>query len=165
MSKLRLILWVGIITVFETVLSRYISIGSIFPDILFTFVLCYALSESKPVSIMGTATVCGIIADCMSGRIFGNYLAVYIICAVGIFILRDFIYKESFLVALLLVFMATIFGKSIFYLINISILKQTGYIYSLIEIIVPEAVYNTVISALLFPFVKKSFVRKVGTFR
>lgn len=165
MSRFKLILWIGIITIFESVLSRYISVANIFPDILFTFVLCYALSGNKPVGVMMTAAACGIIADCMTGRIFGNYLAVYIICAVGIFILRDFIYRESFLVAVLLVFFATMLGKSVFYLINISILKQAGYMYSLFDIIIPEAIYNTLVSFIILPLVRKGFKRKAGTFR
>jgi len=79
--------------------------------------------------------------------------------------LHDSIYSNNFLISIALVFVMSLFGKSLFYLINISMLKEMGYFYSFISIILPETFYNTVLSCVMLPAVKHFFKRKAGTFR
>ena len=162
MSKSKLVVLIILTTVITAVFGQYIKIGSVRPDILFTFVLCFAALSQNVLRVMIQAAVCGAISDCMCGRIFGNYTAVFLICAVIVYIIKDVVYKDNFLVSILLVFLCTLIGKSLFYVINISTLKETGYFFSLTNIILPEALFNSVLSCAMLPIIKWLGIRKAG---
>ena len=119
MNRLKTALWVFLITLFQALFTEYISIAGIKPDIIFVFVMCIAAREKNIKTVMATAVICGIITDCLTGRIFGNYLAIYLICAIIMFIVRDGMFKYSIMVSFVMIFLLTILGNSIFYIINI----------------------------------------------
>lgn len=160
MKKSHLFVWIILLTLFNLVFSKYIEIANTVPDVLFAFVLCYAISAKRAGDVIVVSTVCGIINDCATGRVFGNYTAIYLICAVIAFIADDLLYKDGYLTGIGIVFIVSILGETIFYIMNISVLQDAGYLYSFFYIILPEAIYNTVISALLLFAVKKQCSHK-----
>lgn len=148
MKYIKLAVHILIITLIQTILCPYIKIAGVMPDLLFIYVL-YQASKGKSMTwVMCTAAICGAVADCLTGRIFGIYVSVYLIASVGVFFIKEAVFKNGAVVSILTVFLLCIAGKSLFYTMNISVLKDTGYLYSLLKIILPEAVYNTVIFVL-----------------
>ena len=162
MNRLKTFIWIFLITLFQSVFIEYISISEIRPDFVFIFSLCIAAKEKNIKTVMTIAVICGIITDCLTGRIFGNYLAVYLICAVIMYIIHDAMFKYGIIVSYVLIFLLTILGNSIFYIINISVLKDVGYLYSLLNIILPTAVYNTILSVILMYLISKTIFKKAG---
>ncbi len=162
MNRLKTALWVFLITLFQALFTEYISIAGIKPDIIFVFVMCIAAREKNIKTVMATAVICGIITDCLTGRIFGNYLAIYLICAIIMFIVRDGMFKYSIMVSFVMIFLLTILGNSIFYIINISVLKDVGYLYPLFNIILPAALYNTILSVIMMYLIGKTIYKKAG---
>ncbi len=160
MYAIKLAIWIVLITLIESVFGTYIRINTIMPDLLFTFALCFAAQRSKMPDVISVGVICGVIADCLSGRIFGNYTAIFLISVVLIFIVKENFFKCGFVFNIIMVFLLTVIGKSMFYIVNIFILKDIGYLYSLFFIILPEAIYNTVVSCVLFFAVVHSFKRK-----
>ena len=164
MGKIKLTVWILILTLADCFFTRYIQIGGIIPDLLFTFVLCYSFFEKKVPSLMVIAALAGIITDSMSGRILGNYLCVYLLCSVLIYIVNDLMYINNYFFRLLLLFFSFIVGDTVFYILNISVLKDYGYWHSFVDIILPSAFYNLLISSVLLAFVKKNLSKKAGVF-
>lgn len=160
MYIVKIAVWIIIVTLTESVLGTYIKINTIMPDLLFTFALCFAAQRPKMTDVVCVGVICGVIADCLSGRIFGNYTAIFLISVVLLFIVRENFFRCGFLFNTILVFLLTVIGKSMFYVVNIFILKDVGYLYSLFFIILPEAVYNTVVSFVLFFAIRHSFKGK-----
>ena len=75
MYNIKLAVCIFLVTVIDTIFLRYIEIGNIMPDLILVFVISFALSHKNPISVMTIATICGVIADSLSGRIFGNYMS------------------------------------------------------------------------------------------
>lgn len=155
MKKLKIFIILIILSLIQSFFGHYIRIGSIMPDVMFVFVVGYALLCDDIKSVLCVSAIFGITADCLSGRIFGDCTAVYMISAALGFIMSDSIFKDGVVFNIICVFLLTVIGKSGYYLINIVDLKESGYLYSLGRIIFPEAVYNTVVSPVIFPVVKR----------
>ncbi|MBR3792156.1 MAG: hypothetical protein IKK18_05595, partial [Clostridia bacterium] len=85
--------------------------------------------------------------------------------AVLIWIIKESIFKNSMLVAFLLVFLFSILGKSMYFVANISVLKDMGYLYSLFRIILPEAVFNTFVGVFFIPLLRLTLKRRSGLYR
>ena len=164
MKYLKQAIHILIIILIQTILCPYIKIGGVMPDLLFIYVL-YQSSKGKSMTwIMCTAAICGALADCLTGRIFGIYVSVYLIAAVCVFVVKEAIFKNGLILSILTVFLICIAGKSLFYTMNISVLKDTGYLYSLIKIILPEAIYNTVIFLAVKLLGRRTNKRKAGDY-
>lgn len=165
MRNLKLGLWILILTLIESMLGTYIKIGNIMPDLLFVFALCYAAEKNNISSVIVVSVILGAIADCLGGRIFGNSLAIFLLTSVLMSLIKNNIFKNSILVSLILVFVFSIIGKSVYYVTNISVLKDAGYLYSLFRIIIPEAFYNTCASVIFIPLIKLTLKKRSGLYR
>ncbi len=165
MRKLKIALWIILLVLFEAMFGVYIKIGNIMPDLLFVFVLCYAVDKNTINSTITISAICGALADCLSGRIFGTYLVIFLISAVLIWIIKESIFKNSMLVAFLLVFIFSVLGKSMYFVANISVLKDMGYLYSLFRIILPEAIFNTFVSIFFIPLLRLTLKKRSGLYR
>lgn len=150
-------IWIFLLTLIQSMFAPYISINSITPDLFFVFVLCYSLKEKNIKKIIIVSVICGLLMDCMCGRILGNYIAIYLICAVLINYLGTSIYKNGILTSIILILLFGIFGKSLYFITNIGILKETGYLYFLVNVIIPESFYNMVISFVMLFLLKLTF--------
>lgn len=165
MQKVKIALWIVLITLIQSVFVPYIKIFGITPNLLFIFSLCYAGVSKDIKSVMIISAVCGAIADCMTGRIFGVYVFIYLICALLIYLILEGVFSDNKLLFAVVVFVTTIFGETVFYLINIGVLKETKYIEALFDIILPSAVLNTLFSIMLKVILKKIFKVKRGGYR
>ncbi len=165
MRKLKIALWIILLALFEAMFGVYIKIGNIMPDLLFVFVLCYAVEKNTINSTIIISVICGALADCLLGRIFGTYLVIFLMCAVLIWIIKESIFKNSLLVAFVLVFIFSVLGKSMYFVANISVLKDMGYLYSLFRIILPEAIFNTIVSIFIIPLLRLTLKKRSGLYR
>lgn len=163
MHKLRLPIWIFAVTLLEACFLHYIKIGNTVPNLFLVFSVTYAYITKDIKKVMRTAVITGIIADCLSGRIFGNFTAVILIASVLMYVINDCVFKNGFIYYILLMLLISIIGSTLFYVINISALRNVGYLYSFFNIILPESCYNTVIGCIVYPILKKTM--KKGRFK
>lgn len=135
------------------------------PDLLFVFALCYAAEKNSNSSVIAVSVICGAIADSLSGRIFGNNLAIFLITSALVCMIKENVFKSSILISFLMVFVFSIIGKSLYYVANIGVLKDTGYFYSLYTTILPETLYNTFASVIILPLLKLTLKKRSGLYR
>lgn len=154
-----------IAAVLQSMLCPYIKIGSVMPGLLCVFALYSALHEKSPVRNMITAAAAGAVMDCLTGRIFGLYTAVYLVISVLACLIKDTLFKDGILINIPVVFVLSILGSSLFYIMNISVLKSTSFGYSLIFVILPEAVYNTAVYTAAAFFAARRSRKKAGIMR
>lgn len=165
MHNFKLIFWIFFVTLIESMFGTYIKIGNIMPDLLFVFALCYAAKRNNISSVVAVSVVCGAIADSLSGRIFGHNLSIFLISSICVCLISENLFKKSIFISFLLIFVFGIFGKSLYYVANMGVLKDAGYLLSLWKTIIPEAVYNTVISFAMLPLLGRTLKRKGGLYR
>ena len=145
--------------------GKYIRIGNIMPDLLFVFVLCYAFERNSIKSVIVMSVVCGAITDCLSSRIFGTNSAIFLLMAVIVRSIKENIFNSNIFVLILVAFVFSLFGKSIYYVTNISVLKDAGYWYAFFRIILPEAIYNAGISIIFCPLSKLTLLKRSGLYK
>ena len=165
MYTATLSLTIVILTLLQSLFAFYIKIGSIMPDFLLVFVLCYALTEKRIKTVIIVSVLCGILGDCISARIFGIYIAKYLISAVILYQLNDSIFRNGAVANFVFIFLMCILGETVFFFLNIGELKEMGYIYSLFGTILPSAVYNTVLACLILPVTRKICSKRTAIYR
>ncbi len=165
LRNLRIAVWIIILALIQAMFGTYIKIGDIMPDLLFVFVLCYAVDKNSINSTITVSAICGALADCLCGRIFGTYFAIFLLCGVLIWLVRQSIFKSIILISYILIFVFCIMGKSMYFIANISVLKDAGYFYSLFRIILPEALYNTLVSIFVLLLLRLTLKKRSGLYR
>ena len=151
--------------VFQSMLCPYIKIGAVMPNLLCVFALYNALSEKDAVRIMITAAAAGAVMDCLTGRIFGLYTVAYLVISVLTCVAKGMLFKDGLAVNTPLFFILCIIGSILFYVMNLGVLKNTSFWYSLFFIILPEAAYNTVIYIITALLLRKKKRTKAGIMR
>lgn len=165
MRNLRIAVWIVFLTLIQAMFGTYIKIGDIMPDLIFVFMLCYAVECNSINSTITTSAICGALADCLCGRIFGTYFAIFLLCSILVMSVRQSIFRNSILISFILIFAFCFIGKSMYFLANISVLKDAGYLYSLFRIILPEAFYNTLVSIAVLPLLRLTLKKRSGLYR
>ncbi len=140
--------------VLQTTVIQYIQIGDIKPNLVVMLILCFALLGS---GLQGAfaGLFGGMLLDIPTSKTFGlNMLAgLYIGVLTGYYNKRFF--KENYIVVLLFVFVLTICYELIFFFLNYFIWGETKIIKALLDVILPEALYNSALAVPVYIFVLK----------
>ncbi len=164
MKNIKFVFYLILITLAQAMLCPYIKIGDIIPDLIFVFLIIVSQREKNLISVMVKAAICGAVMDCLAGRIFGNYVSIYLVAAVIIYFVNESVFKSNIIINLASFFLINIFAKSLFFLLNISVLKDVGFFYSFVFIILPEALYNLVICFFYRILADRKSIKKAGGF-
>ncbi len=133
-------------------LFEFVRIFGVKPDIVLTFIICYTLINGNPRgTVMGIAG--GMLKDVFFGGVFGLNSIACMICAYLIGIVEEKVYKDNIFIPSIFTFLGTILKELIvFALLFVTRLNHENFIESLTSVILPEAIYNAVLAAILFKF-------------
>lgn len=133
-------------------LFEFVRIFDVKPDIVLTFMICYTLINGNPRgTIMGIAG--GMLKDVFFSGVFGLNSIACMVCAYLIGMVEGKIYKDNIFIPSIFTFLGTIIKESIvFALLFLTKLNHENIIESLTNVILPEAIYNAVLAAILFKF-------------
>ncbi|NLK87278.1 MAG: rod shape-determining protein MreD [Clostridiaceae bacterium] len=141
--------------VLQTTLVRFVSIYGVIPNLLIVFTIVTAvLRNSTEGSAVGFFT--GLCIDMQFGSVLGFYalLGLYLGMAAGTISKR--VYRENLMIVVFLTFVYSIAYEAAVYLIYNLMNADIQIVYAFTNVILPEALYNCVISILLFPLVLKA---------
>ena len=149
----------GIVLIFtiicQSTLVQFIEILNTKPNLIIMLIIYFALLrgniEGGIVGFFG-----GLLLDISMGKAIGinSLIGMYIGIAVGSFNKR--FYKESYLVALLFTFVFTILYELIFYFLNYFLWGDTRIIYAFNHFILPETVYNCILTIPVYALISKT---------
>lgn len=155
-KNIKLFVWIFLLVIFQTVMSRYIAIKGIIPDVVFVFIISFVVLEKKFSYCLSVSLICGLLIDLLSSRGIGANIIAYSYSALVCYAIGEHFFKERLLFAVPMVFIMTYLGELVFYVLNYSVFKGIG-IFELSElIIVPTTLYNAVITFIIYPLVKKT---------
>lgn len=138
----------------QSTLLGYVSIYNVKPNLLIIFVISVALLRGdKEGAIVGFIT--GMLIDMASGKILGFYalLGLYLGLAVGT--LNKRLYRDNFLVILFFTFVSTILYESTVHILSTFMTGNIDIVRTLPTKILPEAIYNSMVSFFIFAIVKR----------
>lgn len=139
-------------SIFHTNIAGHIELFGVSPNIFVVLITCFALVGG---AFKGAVAgfVAGFIYDVVVGVTVGGYtlLGMYTGLIVGA-VNKRFV-KDNLLVAISFVFLTTIVYQAIYYFFALFLSGQTAVLYAFQKIILPEAVYNSASTILVFPIV------------
>lgn len=117
-------------------------------------VVISCFSKRKEAAIVGF--ISGYIIDLLIGKIWGLYALLFMILGFSIASFYDrIIGKRNFLTIAVFVFVSTFVTEFLYYLIYFITVNNISFGHALLSVILPEAVYNFVLSVPVFLLVKK----------
>jgi rod shape-determining protein MreD len=135
-------------------LFEYIKIFGVKPDIVLTFVICFTLIRGNPEgTIVGAAG--GIVEDVFFGGSFGINSIACMISAYFTGLVEEKIYKDNIFIPGIFTFCATIVKEMIVFLFMYLTRASMDISIVFTHIIVPEAIYNTILAVIFFRYLVK----------
>lgn len=133
----------------QSSLGASISIYGVKPNITITLIVIVALMRGN---IEGAVVgfFCGLMQDSVSGTLIGFYalLGLYLGFVIGS--INKKLYRENILIAIFLTFVSTVVYEYLVYVLSTFLRAPLDFIYPMTKVILPEAIYNSVISIFIF---------------
>ena len=149
MKNLKLVLWVFIIWLIETVFLRFIKIGGIAPDLLYVFILCLAYREREPKVYISVAALCGILAETTGYQCIGFQLILFVCSVFLVVMLGELIYKNFFVLIVPISGVFSFAANSLYYALNSEVMNSLTYVKAIETVILPVSVYNAAVAAVV----------------
>lgn len=144
------ILVVILILAVQTTILEYFRVFNVKPNLLVIYVICISLLNGYwEGAVLGFFS--GLALDMLSGKLLGFYSLLGMHLGLTIGILNKRLYRENFLVAVFFTFISTIVYEWLVYFIN-NFGGNIDFVYPLKGIILPEALYNSVVAVIVFIF-------------
>jgi len=143
-----------IIMIIQSTVLNSLAIFGVKPNLVLVFVISVALIRGGTEgAYMGFFA--GLTQDLVTGRVIGFYalIGLYIGLMVGVFNKR--LYRENFLVIIFFTFAATIVYELCVFFFGIYLNSGNGFLYAFGMTILPETLYNVIISVFMYVFVMK----------
>lgn len=150
------IVLVILIAVIQTTILEHIKIMGVKPNLLICYTVCYAIINGMTSGAIA-GFMCGAVQDVLSGRVLwlNSLIGMYAGFITGT-VNRRF-YRDSLLIAVVATFIISLVYGILFYMLmkipdNFNLTRMA---YILKNIILPESVYNSAASVLMFVIVLK----------
>ncbi len=140
--------------VIQSTVLQHIEVMSVKPSLLIILIVFFALLRgSVEGGIIGL--IVGIMMDVMVAKTFGAHslLGLYTGVVIGYF--NQQIFKESKLVAVFLAVTCTFCYEVLYFFLNIFIWEGNNFLFALVNIIIPETIYNAALAIPIYWFVVK----------
>ncbi len=141
----------------EQTFGKYISVGGAVPMLCFCFCLCASVLEEELCYIAGASAALGAVCDILSGHGFGTYTLTFTLAAMATNAVHNRLFSSKSLFLFLNAMIMTVFAQTVYFLMHI-IEIHSGLRF--LGLILPMAVYNAVVTVLIYPVVRKIFKRR-----
>lgn len=150
---------VFIILIQQAVVSKFNILGVGF-DVVFVFVICFSLVRDE-VECVVLALLCGIIRDSFFPSIFGINTVVYLVTAFTLSQMEKRIYKDAIIIPAISAFSLTIVKGLLYFAYFYIAAIKFNFIYYLVNVILLESIYNSIVSLIVYRVVKKISVMRI----
>lgn len=149
---------IGIMLIFSYILQStvldYIQIWGAKPNLMIILTVYFALLrgsfEGGLVGLFG-----GILIDMLAGKVFGIYSLTGLYTGIAVGYYNKQFFKDNIFVLLFFMFIFTFFYEFLFYLMNYFIWGETRIVFVLKKVILPESIYNCILSIPIYGLVMK----------
>lgn len=144
--------------ILESTLFQYTRILGIKPDFTLIIIVAYGIMRGSPYGAF-TGLGMGLLIDIMYGRTIGINALSYMVTGYIIGQFHENVFKDSFIPAIVLNFFAVVVFQHSFILLayfsNNFPSADISYVNMLLKVILPQAVYNTVVGSIAYRFIYK----------
>jgi|LGOV01.1.fsa_nt_gb rod shape-determining protein MreD len=154
MKKRYLLILSLLIFLVQITFVQQIRVVGIVPNLILIMIVMSVLIFDDKEGIY-LAIIFGLLQDILVSKALGISVLIYLIIAILLYSVKEFLLNDYKLSALLGIFFSTIFYHLMFNLICILLRDTTRTIQFIIEITLLETIYNTLIMFVVYGFVFK----------
>ena len=149
-----------VLFILQTTLSRYIDIFGIAPNLIFVYVLCYAI-YNFPVRSAVLCAVAGLIVDLYSRSYVGLNALLFMYIGIAISNFTSTLIKKHVWTSALGVLVVSLLYHTIILLVDYVIPGYSGFQYPFIRITLPTAVYDALVSFVIALWARKLSIHEI----
>ncbi|WP_265443964.1 rod shape-determining protein MreD [Acetivibrio straminisolvens] len=143
-----------IIALIQSTVLGSISVFNVKPNLLLILIVSAALlGNNVEGAVIGF--ICGLTQDMLSGRVIGFYALLGLYLGLGVSFINKRLYKENVLVAIITTFFSSIVYEFAVYFFSMFFKGSLELVFPFKYVILPEAVYNSIVSIAIFLIVLK----------
>ena len=144
-----------ILFVVQTTLSKYIAFSGVFPNLVFVYVICLCLIFCDVKSIV-LATVGGLALDFHSGLAIGFNALFYLYFSMATAYFGENFFRGRRVVTILYTAVATILYELLYYVLFFAIWNRGGSFNNVTYILFVEMIFNVILVLPIYFLVKKT---------
>lgn len=153
-------LTLAVLFIVQTTLSRYIDIFGIAPNLIFVYVLCYAI-YNFPVRSAVLCAVAGLIVDLYSGQYIGLNALLFMYIGIAVSHFTSTLIKKNVWTSALGVLVISLLYHTVILLVDYVIPGYSGFQYPFLRISIPTAVYDAVASLVIELWARKLSIDEI----
>jgi rod shape-determining protein MreD len=165
MSRLRkniyIGIWIFLLVIFQTSVCCYWDIAGIYPNIIFVFVICFAVLEKSFAYCVSVPIICGFIIDSLCGYTMLYGVLFFSMSSLICYAVGEHFFKEKLVFAVPAVFVLTFASEFIYMIISGKISASYEIVNGVRNVILPLAAYNTVMTFVIYPLCRLSIYKKI----
>ena len=135
--------------VFQTVLGDSIKIAGMLPDLIFILTVYVSLKEKRPYCLV-FALVSGLLKDFSLMQTFGLNAIITLYISFFISLIAEKYFYPTIFVNGMFTFFGSFLWQLSYFFLKFTMWGEERLLYPVINIILPQCVYNTVLSFLVF---------------
>ncbi|MBR4723434.1 MAG: rod shape-determining protein MreD [Clostridia bacterium] len=143
----------------EAAFGKYIAVAGAVPMLTFSFLIVCSAKESDLSYVMVLAVILGAVTDIMHGHGFGTYTIAFAFSAFYTFKLKNAIFSSGWLFLVIDAFLLTFLVQFFYMITHIGDIGSGNFLRCLWSLVLPQAVYNTLICCLFY-FISGKISRK-----
>jgi rod shape-determining protein MreD len=155
--KIKILIYtflIFLIVILQSTVLDYIKIYYIKPNLLIVFIISVALLRGNVEgSIIGFFI--GLSQDLISGKLLGFYTILGLYLGLIIGSVNKRLYRENFMVIIFFTFISSIAYEMVVYFLSTFLKGGLDFYYPFKNIVLPEALYNSVISIFIYVLIIK----------
>lgn len=157
MKKVKLFVWMILLIILETTVTRYLRIDNTVPALTYAFLICVAVRDENFPTVVLVGGICGVLGGSLLGKSFHFIFMFYTLSAAAVFYLRKKPrYTHSILKA---VFWCGILTA--LYELGLYALENKGIdFFTVYAAMLPSALYNIATVLILYPLVSHTVYNK-----
>ncbi len=139
--------------------GKYIELFGAVPMITLCFCVAASACETEISYIMIVSVILGAVSDLLGGHGFGTYLFSYTFASFVTYKLKDAVFTSKLLFLIIDAFFMTIIVQVIYRITHIYDMNACGFWHGFISVILPMAIYDTVITLVFYKIHKRIIKR------
>lgn len=140
--------------ILQTTCIHKIEIFHTVPNLIFVFCVIYSVKNGG-LSAVIFSVAAGLLSDMLNGMFRVSDALLYLYISLGCVFIHDRFYVGALRISMLCVLCAAFLYGTAFFGINFLLRGETKLGYALGHRIIPEAIYNFIVSPIVYPFVCK----------
>ena len=148
------IIFILLLAVLQTTVLRGLEVFNVIPNLLLSAVVCFGILYGD-YNALTIGVICGLILDVIGGRGVGINGLLCALVAYACVSISDSLFNNHVFVAMVFVLVLSIPYELITYILYFAIWGRGGWVFAIFCKILPTAVYNFLVTLLVYPVVKQ----------